>query len=848
MKTKIAFYCLLSLLLTVGCKQEKNFQNPSPTESTYVKSDMEEGSKRKARQAWIELIHQSSPEVYWKTVEANRAWERERSISAIQAPENDRLIGISQDSLLGYWEEKGSLNQAGSVVATTYDPGTDEIYLVSAGGSIFKSNYNGENWQVINQAYRFSGKLLDFIEVNGSKRLIGFPDGVPAWSDDYGQNWQRVENWMEYADGWGDIYQPVISEESEDIFTLAKPSYWSNLSLFHSSDGGINYREIKQMDSHDAGNYQLVSVCNSDDILLIDKVSEDKIDIYSFNKDSQEFVLQEFIDELGFGPDGRANMNCIQVNDSVRWMYFYDQNNDLYFSPDSGESWSYQSTLPERPWGVGIYVLPSDPSFLLMGAVECFKSDDNGKSWVKQNGWGEYYGNVSSKLHADMMFFREFHDPGQDTFIAISNHGGLSLSYDQCETTENIGLKGLNVSQYYSVHTDPLDPAYIYAGSQDQGFQRGYNNNNGAVNFTQTISGDYGHIVFSENGRKLWSVYPGGWVIYYDNPRQAYYPALSYTLESEDETVWIPPLAESALTGKNEVFMAGGNIDGGSGSYLIKLEVKNGQISDSQFDFDFLEASGGKVSAIHNPIADPNTLYVATTNGRFYYSYDYGLNWNASFINVAGSHYLYGSTIISSENNADIVYMGGSGYSTAPVLYSVNGGKSFVSLSYGLPATTVFDLALDKEEKYLFAATEAGPYVCILDQAKWYPMGASVVPNQTYWSVEYVPNENIVRFGTYGRGIWDFHIEDPTSSYVAKAEINWQLYPNPLASVLYIDLPPGKNLDRFEIINLQGKSVYMDAVLNQSMRIDLSVLNAGVYMACIYDRNGKIYCKKLIKE
>jgi len=35
-------------------------------------------------------------------------------------------------------------------------------------------------------------------------------------------------------------------------------------------------------------------------------------------------------------------------------------------------------------------------------------------------------------------------------------------------------------------------------------------------------------------------------------------------------------------------------------------------------------------------------------------------------------------------------------------------------------------------------------------------MGELTAPDQVYWSVEYISDTHTVRFGTYGRGIWDF--------------------------------------------------------------------------------------------
>src|SRR5690606_3130866 len=97
-------------------------------------------------------------------------------------------------------------------------------------------------------------------------------------------------------------------------------------------------------------------------------------------------------------------------------------------------------------------------------------------------------------------------------------------------------------------------------------------------------------------------------------------------------------------------------------------------------------------------------------------------------------------------------------------------------------STTVFQMVIDPEGRYLFAATEAGPYVNILSEGIWYPMAENIAPELTYWSVEYLYPENIVRFGTYGRGIWDFAIEDINTRSIDKNERSddtWYIYPNP---------------------------------------------------------------------
>tara|TARA_B100001250_G_C19563974_1_gene684617 strand:- start:478 stop:849 length:372 start_codon:yes stop_codon:yes gene_type:complete len=56
----------------------------------------------------------------------------------------------------------------------------------------------------------------------------------------------------------------------------------------------------------------------------------------------------------------------------------------------------------------------------------------------------------------------------------------------------------------------------------------------------------------------------------------------------------------------------------------------------------------------------------------------------------------------------------------------------------------------------IFAATEVGPYAYSYEQGTWEEMSGNDAPEQVYWSVEYIHEIRTVRFGTYGRGIWDY--------------------------------------------------------------------------------------------
>ena len=72
----------------------------------------------------------------------------------------------------------------------------------------------------------------------------------------------------------------------------------------------------------------------------------------------------------------------------------------------------------------------------------------------------------------------------------------------------------------------------------------------------------------------------------------------------------------------------------------------------------------------------------------------------------------------------------------------------------------VFDLDGTQDGNFIFAATEVGPYVYVAYDDQWYDLAGVGAPDQTYWTVEYIENINTARYGTYGRGIWDFILDE----------------------------------------------------------------------------------------
>ncbi|MBK8700388.1 MAG: hypothetical protein IPN29_13005 [Saprospiraceae bacterium] len=408
---------------------------------------------------------------------------------------------------------------------------------------------------------------------------------------------------------------------------------------------------------------------------------------------------------------------------------------------------------------------------MLYGEVNAFKSLNGGSNWSKVNDWSEYYDNVQNKLHADIMVMREFPDPNGKNVVIIGHHGGISITYDYGVTTKNITLAGLNVSQYYDARSYPPDPDWIFAGSQDQGMQRGYSIDESIADFHQQISGDYGHISFTSNGRHMWIMYPGGGLKFFLNPLNQNGPNTDYQIEGGKESVWIPPIAVDPHTDEDIVYVAGGSSDATkTGAYIIEVKYNGSKLEAKDMPFDF-SVSGGRISAIAISPVNAAIWFVATDNGYIYRSENSGQNFTLMQKMTSNAHYLYGSCILPSAIDPNVIYLSGSGYgSIAPVYVSNDGGTTFKEMRTGMPSTVAFNLALNVAEDRIYAATEAGPYIYVKEDQRWYPLSGEKTPNQTYWSVEYVPSLKTARFATYGRGVWDFKESEETTAINAVEE------------------------------------------------------------------------------
>jgi len=440
---------------------------------------------------------------------------------------------------------------------------------------------------------------------------------------------------------WGSIKRSVVkNDEYNTIYLLAQEwdyDSWEEIRTLHkSTNNGESFELIHTLTDEMSGDFDLwTSRFESSEIYL-----QNDNDIYIVDEDDQLAMLGS-INTAATG----NNLLVGGMNAGSPFLYARI-GSDIYYSSNSGINWYWRSTAPSGTFMQNSFNCSNlNPLYVFIGSVDLYRSSSGAQNWQMVNNWWEYYGQEGTKLHADIPEVQLFVTPDGDEIAYISTDGGIYESYDYIQTVNNLSLNGLGVSQYYSTYTTRFEPHRIFAGAQDQGYQRSEIDEGGILDFEQVISGDYGHLVSGDDGASIWCDYPG-FVLHYPT---AEYGSNGLTWDFVGSNyLWMPPLTEHP-DDPDICFIGGG---GQGGNHIVQLEAGTNSISHNQLDFNF----AATISAMAVSPIDNNYMYALTTEGHFYHSSNAGENWQLTAgFSGPESHYFYGASILPSEITPGLV-------------------------------------------------------------------------------------------------------------------------------------------------------------------------------------------------
>lgn len=815
---------------------EINSQSGIPIPTAVFENMGDEKEYEKRRDAYFDLIHSNSENLDWRAINAQNFQEKaaERALK-----KQTKAVEIFADGeLTAEWQERGSYDVPGNIRICDFHPSTEDVYVISDGGILWRGNLDGETWTPLNDDVQFSRNVMKVVDLpDGGVRLIVAIGRQLQYSDDDGETWTISEG-ISGSNGSGIRIVELNDAAKTLVYLYNNSSGAGRNKIAYSTDHGENFTFVADLNTTNRNYASMDMAYGSATAYIFDNND----DLYQFTGTDLTLITEDL------GLDG-VNRCMIQVNETGGELtaYVLMDNTNLYKSTDEGATFSFVNTLPTSPWNVGFEVAHDNPDALYYGEVNLYHSFDGGENFELVSEWWEYYDDVENKIHADIMSIEPYKTEDGEEFTLVPNHGGIYVSYDNLNNLRNISMQDLNTGQFYDVLTHPQNGALIFGGTQDQGFQR---TNMGDTpepsSFEQVISGDYGEMQFTNDGQNIWIQYPGAWFQFYENSATDPYYSLEYDVSGSDmpNVNWIVPTGAAPHASDDFIYVGGGELSGGSGSRLIKLRYNGASIESSQFDFDFYDEGGASISAIETTPLEDEFIYVVTENGRFFHSEDEGDSFEMTdgYIGPSGG-WIYTADIFASRLTAGLVFVGGSGYGGASVYMSTDSAKTFDALM-GLPSTMVHEMTMDPAEKFLFAATDAGPYVYSMEAEQWFDIAGVSAPLQQYISVEFIPSEYIVRFATWGRGIWDLKMSNVAGIENLTEETNFNVYPNPSSTgIINVNTSISSTILVFD---LNGQMVYNESINAGTNLLDLSNLTSGTYVIGYQTQEGSIRSEKLV--
>ena len=701
---------------------------PPPTEH-WLDEDAEKDNK-KQRKDWFKRRHRAAPDVDWRAVE--------RQNGLAQITKRNALADTEPPPGAPRWQERGSDNQAGRMHVARHSTDGTKLYGGSSLGGIWRGDLEGGNWEPLgDNLYGGAHWLEVFPGEDGGPDIIlaGTDNGLLHRSTDDGASWS-VPTGLPITT---QIRRLIKTYDGSHTTFLVIGDIYGAYGLYRSEDAGASFSEVYSL-TNKAGDVWIprdgdttLYVMHGHELL----VSEDLGDSF------------QSVSTVSKGAD-RAEITGSEAGAPTLWVVL--DGTRVFVSVDAGETWAGRGGAPDY-WG-SLGASPNDPELFAYAGVEMFKTHDNGDSFELQNEWWAYYDDPANLLHADV--------PGLDVVLTedggeiwyIATDGGLYRSVDQLETVENLGLTGLRVSQYYTTHTSIRDSSHVAAGSQDQGYQVGatMKQTDEVYDFEQIISGDYAHLTSSDGTHDLvYSVYPGFILVQIgeENPQLSYvdFPQIDAYF------AWLPPVVADPTDPEAFFFCA-------DKLYRYTRSDYWNWSSQQWSDENFAVSSYEFLSAVAFANDGTDGAWAATSYGRLLWSEDRGVTWTESEDRGPDSHWFYGTALHVSQTEPDVIYAGGSGYSVPAVYRSVDRGRSWQPYASGLPDTLVYALVEAPDGSgTLFAGTESAAYHRDADGAAWEDITGADAPVTIYWSAEALHDENTIRFGTYGRGIWDYQLD-----------------------------------------------------------------------------------------
>lgn len=688
-------------------------------------------------------------------------------------------------STTGDWTNLGPFNVPegrgykglGRLNAIAFDPDDPNIVWVgSPAGGLWKTTSNGGNWISSTQdlpSLGVSSILIDHsnpdvMYIGTGDRDAGDAAGIGVYrSTDGGETWEP------WNTGISDhVVGRLLMHPTNNMLIFAA----TNGGLYRSANGGATWTRVENGDFKDVafkpGDPNIVYGAGNGNFYRSTNGGLSFTQVTSGLPSSSRSAL-------AVTPDNPAYVYVILTNG--------DSFKGLYRSTDSGMNFTVKSTTPNiMSWGcnggdggqawydLDIACDPNNSDVIFAGGVNCFKSASGGTTWnISSHWWGDC--GVPS-VHADLHVL-EF-NPLNDWLYA-GNDGGVYYSSDLGTTWTEI-TNGLPIGQVYKIGQSATIRNKTLNGYQDNG--------------TSTYMGNYWQNIMGGDGMEC-AVDPvdGNYsygTVYFGYIERQYQNSSNGTVANNgfnginESGAWVTPFILDERN-PNIMFVGYKNV-----WRSTNVKAPSSQIVWQKISDNLAGSNSQDMRVLEQSPANSDILYAARYDNKFFYTGNC-MSTTPVWTELTGFLPENGgiNDVECDPFNPDVVYIS----QNNNVFRSTDRGMIWEDISGTLPDVSYSSIAAYKNShEGVYLSSDIGVFYKDKFMTDWImfsdglPVDASVTEIEIYYDAD--PSGDIIRAGTYGRGLWEsdvFH-----TSPVADFEANETLIP-PGCGIEFKDLSAG---------------------------------------------------------
>ncbi len=684
----------------------------------------------------------------------------------------------------------------------TIDPhNTSKIWLgtgenvggrhVGIGHGVYVSDNGGKNWK--SMGLKASEHISKIIVSPKDSEVVFVASQGPLWSsggerglyktNDGGKTWKNVLSVNE----WTGVTDVVINEQNPNILFAATWQRHRNVasymgggpgtSIYKSTDHGNTWIEIKNgLPNSNLGKIGL-AISPFDSTVVYAAVETDRRNGAVYKTSNSGGSWKKMSDTVSGATGPHYYQELVASPHVFDKIYLMDTK--VQVSENGGKDFYVMNESDKHVDNHSLTFKMSDPNYLLIGTDGgVYESFDDTNSW---------------KFVANLPLTQFYKLAVDDAYPFYNIFGGTQDNNTQGGPSRTFKTSGITNSDWFVLlggdghqpATEPGNPNIVYAQSQQGNIHR-IDRTNGEATFIKPqndLNEPYERfnwdapILVSPHDPE--TIFFGSQRVWVSNNRGDEWKSISGDLTLDQERFELPIMGKvqswdnpwdvyamstyNTITSLSQSPVDEKIIYAGTDDGIIQYTRDFGQ-NWSKVSVEKLPGvpKGAFVNDIKADLFDPNTVYVLLDNHKFgdykpyvYKSNDGGKNWKNITEGIPDGFLCW--RLVQDHVDKNLMFLG----TEYGIYVSVNGGNKWVKFSSGLPTISIRDLAIQKRENDLIAATFGRGFYVLDDYSSLRFISANSLKDNLVFTPRKALQYNPIRPGSSSQGSNTYYAKNP---------------------------------------------------------------------------------------